>query len=86
VDPAHLLLPDQTENDRRQTRDLMHRIDGACPPGRARHFRYRFMVHHGVEDLFSERYRVHTASPSDWSNPLYDSQPSANQPRFSATC
>ena len=64
----------------------MHRIDGTCPPGRARHLRYRFMMHLGVEDLFSERYRVHTASPSDWSNPLYDPQVSANQRRSSSTC
>jgi radical SAM superfamily enzyme YgiQ (UPF0313 family) len=66
--------PDQTEDDRRQTLDLMHRINGACPAGRVRHFWYRFMVHHGVEDLFSERYRVRAVSPSDWSNPLYDPQ------------
>lgn len=66
--------PDQTDEDRGQTLDLMHRINGACPPGRVRHFWYRFMVHHGVEDLFRERYGVRAASPSDWTNPLYDPQ------------
>jgi len=63
--------PDQTEDDRRQTVELMKRLNGVSPPGLVRHFWYRFMVHHGVEELFRERYEVRAETPANWSSPLY---------------
>jgi hypothetical protein len=36
-----------------------------------RHFWYRFMVHHGAEQVFERRYGVRAETPMRWSNALY---------------
>jgi len=64
--------PDQTDEDRGETLELMRRINAACDDRLVRHFWYRFMVHHGLEEQFEQLYGVQTESPSIWRNDLYD--------------
>ncbi len=63
--------PDQTEEDRQETLNLMNRINESCDADYIRHFWYRFVVHHGTEDFFRKRYGVHALSPQQWENSLY---------------
>lgn len=64
--------PDQTDDDRERTVALMRRFNEVAPKAAlVRHFWYRFMVHHGTEDLFTQRYGVRTETPMRWTNDLY---------------
>ena len=63
--------PDQTQEDRQQTLDLMHEINRQCDPQFIKQFWFRFIVHHGKEEFFAEKYAVESTSPQNWRNPLY---------------
>lgn len=63
--------PDQDEGDRAETLALMERLNEVCGAPLVRHFWFRFMVHHGTEDLFARRYGVRATSPSRWENERY---------------
>lgn len=65
--------PDQTDEDRRQTLDLMHRIRRECDPRYVKMYWFKFVVHHGTEDLFRNRHGVVAESPANWRNKIYDS-------------
>jgi len=55
--------PDQTEEDRQETLALMSRINSSCSSAFIKHFWYRFVVHHGSEELFQKKYGVISHSP-----------------------
>ena len=63
--------PDQTEEDRKETVDLMKQMNKAGDPEYIKHFWYQFVVHHGTEKLFQEKYNVFKISPKTWTNELY---------------
>lgn len=66
--------PDQSENDRRETTDLMKRLNDTCDTRYIKHIWYRFVVHHGTEDFFNKKYGVTASSPQNWENHLYTPQ------------
>lgn len=63
--------PDQTDDDRQETLALMARINSSCNPAFIKHFWYRFIVHHGTEELFQKKYGVISSSPLNWKNELF---------------
>lgn len=63
--------PDQTEDDRQETLRLMNRINDSCGTDHVKHYWYRFIVHHGTEAFFKERYGVISSSPLNWENSMY---------------
>jgi len=65
--------PDQTEDDRKQTLDLMLRLNRECDRKYIKILWFKFVVHHGVEKFFSDRYGVEVSSPANWKNDLYTS-------------
>jgi len=67
-------FPDQTEEDRKKTLNLMNRINQECNTKYIKHFWYKFVVHHGTEDFFVKQYGVHSISPQNWENRLYNSK------------
>ena len=64
--------PDQTEEDRQQTLDLMNQINHNCNPNYIKHFWYQFVVHHGSEQFFKTHYGVKSISPNTWFNNSYN--------------
>jgi radical SAM superfamily enzyme YgiQ (UPF0313 family) len=67
-----LCYPSETDDDRKQTLELMHQISQENPEGLVKIFWYRFVVHHGTEDYFKERFRI-TAPEGirDWISPCH---------------
>ena len=64
--------PDQEDKDRKQTLDLIHRINDESDVQYVRHVFNKFVVHHGKEDFFMKNYGVFSYSPQNWENPLYN--------------
>lgn len=64
--------PDQTEKDRKETLDLMNRINDECDASYVKHFWYKFVVHHGRESFFRKEYGVIAHSPQNWKNVFYN--------------
>lgn len=64
--------PDQTDEDRQETLDLMKMINDECDPRFVKHFWYKFVVHHGTEKFFKGKYGVKSLSPQTWENALYN--------------
>jgi radical SAM superfamily enzyme YgiQ (UPF0313 family) len=66
--------PDQTENDRQETLQLMNRINNACDTNFVKYNWFKFVVHYGTEELFKKKYGVITTSPRNWENSLYSNK------------
>jgi radical SAM superfamily enzyme YgiQ (UPF0313 family) len=66
--------PDQTDEDRQQTLELMRQMNEAGDPSYIKHFWFQFVVHHGTEELFRKLYNVNKITPKTWTNELYDRQ------------
>jgi radical SAM superfamily enzyme YgiQ (UPF0313 family) len=63
--------PSETDADREKTLELMHQIANENPKNKVQFFWFRFIVHHGTEKFFKERYGVVPDTIRDWTSPLY---------------
>jgi radical SAM superfamily enzyme YgiQ (UPF0313 family) len=63
--------PSETDEDREETLNLMEEIANENPAGKIGTYWYRFVVHHGTEQLFKDQYGVVTRTIMDWSNKIY---------------
>jgi radical SAM superfamily enzyme YgiQ (UPF0313 family) len=63
--------PDQTEKDRRDTLDLIDKINNECDTDYIKHVFNKFVVHIGTEKYFKKEYGVTTISPQHWENSFY---------------
>ena len=52
----------------------MEEIAKENPAGTIGTYWYRFVVHHGTEQLFKDQYGVVTRTIMDWSNKIYSPQ------------
>ncbi|MFQ5964308.1 MAG: B12-binding domain-containing radical SAM protein [Candidatus Scalinduaceae bacterium] len=66
-----ICYPDETEEDRMETFALMNRINSECDSEYVKHWWFQFVVHHGGEKLFKEKYGVVKDSPKTWRNSTY---------------
>jgi radical SAM superfamily enzyme YgiQ (UPF0313 family) len=64
--------PDETNQDREETLALMHAIANENPKGKVKIYWFRFVVHHGTEDFFKEKYGVVCTTIRDWHNKDYN--------------
>lgn len=64
--------PDQTVDGRKNTIDLILKMNKIGNPKYIKHFWYQFVVHHGTEDIFKRKYNVQKITPKTWSNEIYD--------------
>jgi radical SAM superfamily enzyme YgiQ (UPF0313 family) len=63
--------PSETDEDREETLHLMKEIAKENPTEKIEIYWYRFVVHHGTEQLFKDQYGVFTRTIMDWSNEIY---------------
>jgi len=64
--------PDQTENDRFQTLELMHKIN-KFNPQLVKICWFRFLVHYGTENLFKNKYNlIFKGARINWENEFYN--------------
>jgi len=63
--------PSETDKDRERTLELMNQMAAENPPSRLKIYWFRFIVHHGTEAFFKERYGVVPSTIRDWSSPNY---------------
>jgi len=63
--------PGETSQQREETLELMHQLVDENPQGKVLVYWFRFVVHHGTEAFFKERYNVSAHSIRDWSSPAY---------------
>jgi radical SAM superfamily enzyme YgiQ (UPF0313 family) len=63
--------PDQTDEDRQQTLDLIAAFNREGDPAFLEHNWYRFVVYIGKEKYFAEKHGVSSSSPLHWQNQLY---------------
>ena len=64
--------PDQSDDDRKETIDLIHEINEQCDNQYVKHVLNKFVVHHGTEDFFKNNYGVISHSPQNWKNSNYN--------------
>ena len=63
--------PSETNEDREETLHLMEEIVKENPLEKIEIYWYRFVVHHGTEQLFQDQYGVVTRTIMDWENKIY---------------
>ena len=64
--------PGETDNDKKQTVKLMHKMYTNKYPGRIRQLWYRFIVHHGTEQYFKDKYDIKMPTIRDWHTKRYN--------------
>jgi radical SAM superfamily enzyme YgiQ (UPF0313 family) len=64
--------PGETDKDREETVKLMHRMYSEKYKGRIRQLWYRFIVHHGTEQHFREKYDIKIPTIRDWHTKAYN--------------
>jgi len=64
--------PAETNKDREETLALMHAIANENPKGKVQIYWFRFVVHHGTEDFFKDKYGVVCDTIRDWHNKNYN--------------
>jgi magnesium-protoporphyrin IX monomethyl ester (oxidative) cyclase len=63
--------PSETDTDREETLELMHQLAAENPTNKLKIYWFRFIVHHGTEQFFKERYGVVPHTIRDWTSPNY---------------
>lgn len=64
-------FPSQTDAQREESLELMHRLNREADPDYIKQFWYRFVVHTGREKYFEDRFGVKQGHMQAWENELY---------------